>query len=52
MVIEFSTSRNKLYDDKLYRFNQLKIWSFEQNLSKPEEIELINIRKWLKIHNN
>jgi hypothetical protein len=51
MVIEFSTSINELYNNKLYRFNQLKIGYFEQNLSEIEEIELNQLEKWLKIHN-
>ena len=50
MVIEFSTSRNKLYDNKLNRFTQLKIGYFNQNLSDAEELELSEIENWLKIH--
>lgn len=51
MVIEFGTSRNKLYENKLKRFNQLKIGYFEQNLSETEAIELNEIGNWLKVHN-
>jgi hypothetical protein len=52
MVVEFRASKNKLLESKLYRFNQLKIGYFEQNLSETEENELNEIEKWLKIHNN
>lgn len=51
MIIEFGTSKNKLYENKLKRFNQLKIGYFEQNLSNTEEVELNEIENWLKIHN-
>lgn len=51
MVIEFNTSRNKIVDNKLKRFEQLKIGYFNQSLSDSEEMELNEIESWLKIHN-
>jgi hypothetical protein len=52
MVIQFNTRVNELYNNKLHRFNQLKIGYFEQNLSEIEEIELNQLESWLKVHNN
>lgn len=52
MVIEFSTSRNKLYENKLKRFQELNSKYFMQNMNDDEVIEWNELEKWLKIHNN
>jgi hypothetical protein len=53
MVIDFGTSKNKLYDSKLHRYQELNSMYFmQQEMSKAEISEWNKLEQWLKIHNN
>lgn len=52
MIIEFGTSRNKIFVSKLKRFQELNSKYFMQNMSDVEVIEWNELEKWLKLHNN
>lgn len=50
MVIEFSTSRNKLFDSKLHRFEEMKPRAYQESLEPWEEKEFEELYNWLQIH--
>jgi hypothetical protein len=53
MIIEFSASRNKLFDNKLHRYQELNSKYFmQQDMSKDEISEWNKLEQWLKVHNN
>ena len=52
MVLEFITNKEYILQQKLDRFNKLKVKLFMDCLDASEENEMNNIQKWLKIHNN
>jgi len=53
MVIEFGTSKNKLYENKLYRYQKLNSKYFmQQEMTNAEIYEWNKLENWLKIHNN
>lgn len=53
MVIEFGTSKNKLYENKLHRYQKFNSKYFmQQEMTNAEISEWNKLENWLKIHNN
>jgi hypothetical protein len=51
MVVEFSTSKNKLYNSKLHRYQELNTKYFnQQEMSNAEIFEWNKLEQWLKLH--
>lgn len=53
MVIQFNTSVNELYNNKLHRYKELNsMYYMQQEMSNAEIIEWNDLEQWLKVHDN
>jgi hypothetical protein len=50
-IIQFGTSSVDVIEKKHKRFKELKVKNFSGTITEPEEIEMDDLSKWLKIHN-